>query len=88
MALLGKIRCMRLRDGKSISEISRLTSLSRNTIKRWLQPPKGAAPKYSRPEVSTQLAPFIEALTQALGVDVRRPKHERRASPTILPQHL
>lgn len=34
MALIGKIRGMRLRDGKSISEISTLTSLSHNTIKR------------------------------------------------------
>ncbi len=48
MALLGKVRGMRMRDGKSISEISRLTSLSRNTIKKWLQTPQGAAPKYLR----------------------------------------
>ena len=39
MALIGKVRGMRLRDGKSISEISRLTSLSRNMIKKWLQTP-------------------------------------------------
>jgi transposase-like protein len=44
MALIGKIRGMRLRDGKSISEISRLTSLSRNTIKKWLKTSQGAAP--------------------------------------------
>jgi hypothetical protein len=37
MALMGKIRGMYLRDKKSISEIARLTSLSRNTIKRWLR---------------------------------------------------
>ena len=37
MALMGKIRAMRLREGKSISEIARLTSLSRNTIKKWLK---------------------------------------------------
>ena len=41
MALIGKIRGMRMRDGKSISEISRLTSLSRNTIKKWLNVPQG-----------------------------------------------
>ena len=40
MALIGKIRGMRMRDGKSISEISRLTSLSRNTIKKWLKAPE------------------------------------------------
>ena len=80
MALIGKIRGMRLRDGKSISEISRLTSLSRNTIKKWLQSPQGAAPKYRRCDVSTKLAPFIATLTQALEVDARRAKHERRTA--------
>jgi transposase len=80
MALIGKIRGMRLRDGKSISEISRLTSLSRNTIKKWLHSPQGAAPKYRRGDVSTKLAPFIATLTQALEVDARRAKHERRTA--------
>ena len=80
MALIGKVRGMRMRDGKSISEISRLTSLSRNTIKKWLQSPQGAAPKYRRREVSTKLAPFIATLTQALEVDARRAKHERRTA--------
>ena len=80
MALIGKIRGMRMRDGKSISEISRLTSLSRNTIKKWLQTPQGAAPKYRRRDVSTKLAPFVAALTQALEVDAHRAKHERRTA--------
>lgn len=60
MALLGKIRAMHLRDGKSISEIARLTNLSRNTIKKWLKPSAGAAPKYRRREVLTKLTPFVE----------------------------
>ncbi len=80
MALMGKIRGMRLRDGKSISEISRLTSLSRNTIKKWLKKPQGAAPKYQRRDLSTKLAPFVAALTQALEVDAHRAKHERRTA--------
>ena len=49
MVLIGKIRGMRMRDGKSISEISRLTSLSRNTIKKWLSTPQSAAPNFPRP---------------------------------------
>jgi len=71
MALLGKIRALHLRDGKSISEIARLTSLSRNTIKKWLKASAPAAPKYRRREVSTKLTPFVgkrgltAALTQA-----------------------
>ena len=64
MALIGKIRGMRLRDGKSISEISRLTILSRNTIKKWLQTSQGPPPKYRRPDVSTKLTPFVDTLTQ------------------------
>ena len=80
MALMGKIRGMHFRDGKSISEISRLTSLSRNTIKRWLKVPQGAQPKYRRPEVSTKLTPYVEALTLALQADGHRPKRERRTA--------
>ena len=37
MNLLGKIRRLKLRDGLSISEISRRTGLARNTIKNWLK---------------------------------------------------
>lgn len=62
MALIGKIRGMRLRDGKSISEISRLTSLSRNTIEKWLKTPQGSAPKYRRNDTTIKLAPFTDAL--------------------------
>ncbi|MEO6747927.1 MAG: IS21 family transposase [Caldimonas sp.] len=80
MALMGKIRGMRMRDGMSISEISRLTSLSRNTIKKWLKTPQGAVPKYRRQDASTKLAPFVERLTQALEVDARRAKQERRTA--------
>lgn len=43
MAMLGKIRSMHFRQVKSISEIARLTSLSRNTIKKWLKALQRAA---------------------------------------------
>ena len=39
MALVGKIRRMYLRDNMSFSEIARRTSLSRNTVKKWLKVP-------------------------------------------------
>lgn len=71
MAWIGKIRVMWMRDGKSISEISRLTSLPRNTAKRWLNEPLGVVPKYRQCDVSTKLAPFVATLTQALEVDAR-----------------
>lgn len=78
MALLGKIRARHLRDGKSISEIARLTSLSRNTIKKWLKAGAGAAPKYRRRDAPTKLTPFVEGLEQVLKADAQRPKRERR----------
>ena len=71
MALIGKIRGMYFCDGKSISEIARLTSLSRNTIKKWLKRPQGTAPKYQRCDVPKKLTPYLASLTQALEVDAR-----------------
>jgi transposase-like protein len=80
MAMMGKIRSMHFRQGKSISEIARLTSLSRNTVKKWLKAPQGAEPKYRRREMPTKLAPFVEALHQALKADGHRPRRERRTA--------
>jgi hypothetical protein len=60
-------------SAKSISEIARLTSLSRNTIKKWLKVPQGTQPRYRRGRVPTKLAPFVEALRQALVADSHRP---------------
>jgi len=80
MAMMGKIRSMHFRQGKSISEIARLTSLSRNTIKKWLKAPQGVQPKYRRRPMSTKLAPFAEALHRALKADAQRPKRERRTA--------
>ena len=48
MAMIGKIRRMYFREKKSVREISRLTSLSRNTIDKWLKAPGDVAPKYRR----------------------------------------
>ncbi|WP_341893488.1 IS21 family transposase [Variovorax sp. YR752] len=80
MAMMGKIRSMHFRQGKSISEIARLTSLSRNTIKKWLKAPQAAEPKYRRREMPTKLAPFVEALDKALKADGHSPRRERRTA--------
>ena len=80
MALMSKIRSMHFRQGKTISEIARLTSLSRNTIKKWLKAPQGASPKYRRAQTPTKLTPFVEVLQQALKADAHRPRHERRTA--------
>ena len=79
MAMMSKIRLMRFRHGKSISEIARLTSLSRNTVKKWLKAPQGAEPKYERRAMPTKLDDFKETLQQALKADAHRPRHERRS---------
>ena len=84
MALKGKIRALREREGKSISEIARRTSLSRNTIKKWLKAPAEAQPKYRRQSVASKLTPFFETITQALKSDAHRPRHERRSARALL----
>ena len=86
MALKGKIRALHEREGKSISEIARRTSLSRNTIKKWLRAPAQAQPKYRRAKSPGKLAPFVATLTQALKADAHRPKHERRTARALLVQ--
>jgi len=84
MALMSKIRSMHLRQGKSISEIARLTSLSRNTVKKWLKAPQGAEPRYRRAEMPKKLAPYVQVLQQALKADAHRPRHERRTARALL----
>jgi transposase len=46
--LFSKIRRMYFRDKLSINEIARRTSLSRNTVKKWLRMPSGTDPVYKR----------------------------------------
>ncbi len=80
MAMLGKIRRMFHRDKLSVSEIARRTSISRNTIKKWLRAPGAAEPKYERQSTGKIVAPFEAKLRKALETDSHRPKHERRTA--------
>lgn len=80
MVMLGKIRRMFYRDGVSLSEIARRTSLSRNTIKKWLKTPEGVEPKYRRNPVVKVLTPYVDRLERALEADARRAKRERRTA--------
>ena len=80
MAMLGKVRRLYFRDGVSINEIARRTSLSRNTIKKWLKAPEAATPKYRRREGPTKLTPFVARLQQALETDSHRPRQDRRTA--------
>lgn len=80
MSLLSKIRRLRFREGLSISEVSRRTGLSRNTVKRWLAAGEDAEPKYRRSAGMTLLTPFEGQLRQWLEADLRRTKRERRTA--------
>lgn len=62
MAMLGKIRRMLCRDNLSLSEISRRTSVPRNTLKKWLRAPGDAEPKYRRQPSDKLVAPFAAQL--------------------------
>ncbi len=39
MDMIGKVRCMKLRDQLSLCEFAKRTGLSRNTVKKWLKAP-------------------------------------------------
>ena len=80
MAMYAKVRRLRLRDGLSISEIARRTSLSRNTIKEWLRGPVRSEMRYRRPRAPTKITPYEATLQEALEADARRPRRERRTA--------
>ena len=80
MAMIGKIRRMHFRQGKSVREIVRLTSLSRNTVRKWLKARLEGEPRYRRSERPGKLSAFHEALKLALKADAHRPRHERRTA--------
>ena len=80
MAMIGKVRRMRFRQSKSVREIARATSLSRNTVRKYLRVEQVEEPKYQRGATATKLTPFHEAIEQALKADARRPKRERRTA--------
>ena len=48
MDMLGKVRRVKMRDKLTISEISKRTGLSRNTVKRWLRAPGDVSTRYLR----------------------------------------
>ena len=65
MVMYAKIRRMFFREHLSISEIARRTSLTRNTIKKWLKAADGTEPKYRRGPAQTKLKPFESQLILA-----------------------
>ena len=87
MAMIGKVLRMHRRDKKSVREIVKATSLARNTVRKYLRTDKVEEPRRTlRKEAPIKLAPFVEAIKQALLVDARRPKKERRSAKALLKQ--
>lgn len=80
MVMYAKIRRMFFREHLSISEIARRTSLTRNTIKKWLKAADGSEPKYRRAPAQTKLTPYEPQLILALTADAHRPKRDRRTA--------
>ena len=86
MAMIGKVLRMHHREKKSVREIVRATSLSRNTVRKYLRMPVAQPPKYRRRAAATKLSPFIETIKMALLADARRPRKERRTAKALLQQ--
>jgi len=80
MIIYAKIRRMYFRENQTISEIARKTSLSRNTVKRWLHAPDGTETKYRRIPSDKVVKRFEPWLLQALTADAHRPKRDRRTA--------
>jgi len=80
MVMYAKIRRMFYRDHLTISEIQRRTSLSRNTIKKWLRASSDRTVKYHRSKMPGKLTPFESKLLLALEADAHRPKRDRRTA--------
>ncbi|MHB8473433.1 MAG: IS21 family transposase, partial [Gammaproteobacteria bacterium] len=82
MAMYAKIRRMHFREHLTISEIQRRTSLSRNTIKKWLKGDEGPHPQ--RRNRDSKLTPFEPLLKLSLETDAHRPKRDRRTVQRLL----
>ena len=80
MVMIGKVRRMHRREKKSVREIARATSLSRNTVRKWLRRPLDGEPRYRRTSQPGKLTPFHEALKLALEADAHRPRQGRRSA--------
>src|SRR5476649_2215674 len=83
MAMIGKVLRMHRREKKSVREIVRATSLSRNTVRKYLREAKVEEPKYRREPVPMKLTPFVEVIELALIADGHRPKKERRTAKAL-----
>ncbi len=80
MGMYAKVRRLYLREQLSINEIKRQTSLSRNTIKKWIKEGEGVEPKYERAKGTSKITPYESRLQLAIQTDSHRPKRDRRTA--------
>ncbi len=69
MDMIGKVRRLRLRKKLTISEIAKVTGISRPTVRKWLSADVAIAPQYERLSSHTKLSAFKQTLEQALKAD-------------------
>ena len=79
MDVLGKIRRWHFRDGLSIRQISKQTTLSRTTIRKYLRD-EAAEPEYPERVSPSKLDAFVPVLDQWLKEDSVLPKKQRRTA--------
>ena len=84
MSMYAKVRRLFFREKLSINEIVRRTSLSRNTVKKWLRATEVTELQYRRRPMPTKLTPYEDQLKQALIADSHRPKRDRRTALMLL----
>ncbi len=77
MDVLGKIRRWHFRDGLSIRQISKKTTLSRNTIRKYLRD-EVVEPAYPAREAISKLDAFALTLKQWLEADALLPPKQQR----------
>jgi transposase len=86
MDMIGKVRRLRLRKKLTISEIAKVTGISRPTVRKWLSADVVRAPRYERVSSQTKLSAFKQTLELALKADAHRPKHARRTGKDLYKQ--
>ena len=86
MDMIGKVRRLRLRKKLTISEIAKVTGVSRPTVRKWLNADVARPPQYERVSSQTKLSAFKQTLEQALRADSHRPKHARRTGKDLYKQ--
>ncbi len=77
MALLSVIRRWHFREERSIRDISRVTGLSRNTVRKYLRL-DGVEPRFKTPDRPSKLDPFADRLSAWLKTEANKSRKQKR----------